>query len=261
MKDDHRIKQSKERQDEPAGKETIKEPEREDQAKAQDQQATPLLKQWRELSLDRKIESGIGFVGLTFAGILAWTAYYQLDAMQSQLAEMKTGSEDTKTIAESTKAQTESAKVMAEAMLRDQRAWVGPHEVSRPQVRPGIPVGLEIHFINGGRTPAKNFNVITALMHQPSNEKFIPEYRNIKTSQAIVTIYPHMTVSADLSEISLMLDQSQIDQLINGNSRLYVFGKYTYKTINIDGGGTFCMFFHRDLAKAPGWCDSYNESY
>jgi hypothetical protein len=53
-----------------------------------------------QLSRDRKIESRIGAVGLMFAGILAGTAYYQLDAMQAQLDDIKNGHIDTKTISE-----------------------------------------------------------------------------------------------------------------------------------------------------------------
>ena len=261
MNHDHHAHQGDECHDQPAGNKKIKESQGEDQAKTPDQHAKPFLQQWCDLSLDRKIESCIGFVGLAFAGILAWTAWCQLDAMKDQLAEIKSGSEDTKTIAESAKAQAESTKVMAESMLRDQRAWVGPHGVSNPQVKPGMPVGLDIHYTDGGRSPAKNFRVITALRYQPSNEKLIPEYRTIKTSQAMVAMYPHMAVSADISEIRLVLDQSQIDQLRSESHRLFVFGKYSYSTINVDGGGTFCMFFHRDLTQAPGWCDSYNEAY
>ncbi|HMS85515.1 MAG TPA: hypothetical protein PKD12_17875 [Nitrospira sp.] len=203
-----------------------------------------------------------------FTIALWWTSAEQLGqikaqtkAMQDQLTEMKEGSEDTKTISESTKAQAESTRVMAESMLRDQRAWVGPYRVANPRVTAGKPVGLEIDYVNGGRSPARSFKVTTALKYQPSSEKFVPDYRVLTTSQALVAMYPQMIVSSDLSQINFVLEKKQIDQLINGSFRMYVFGKYTYSTVNVEGGGTFCIFFRSELTQAPGWCDSYNDIY
>lgn len=117
MNDDHHTHQDYDCHDEPAKDKAIKDSERQDQTTAQDQYTKPFLQQWRELCLDRKIESCIGLIGLTFAGILAWTAFYQLEAMKDQLTEMKNGSGDTKAIAESAKTQADSTKALATAAI------------------------------------------------------------------------------------------------------------------------------------------------
>lgn len=108
------------------------------------------MHQWRDLSLDRKIESGIGVVGLIVAIVLAWTAVGQLaamkeqtDSMRGQLAEMKSSATETEKlvtatekIAEATKNSVEQSaaalKANIEASRLEQRAWVGPISFMHP---------------------------------------------------------------------------------------------------------------------------------
>lgn len=222
---------------------------------------------WAAIELDRKGELGLILGGMVIAGCVLVNNWRQLEqmsvqttAMQGQLKEMKEGSNDTKTIAESAKTQAESMKHMAETMRRDQRAWVGPYETSNLRVVAGTPVRLEIDYKNGGKTPAMKFSAITNMRYQPADSTFVPEYNDHMPYVASAILFPGMSTVSEMSKLNLILDQSRIEQLRNGSSMLYFFGKYSYRTLDIDGGGTFCMYLGRDLSSID-FCETYNDAY
>jgi len=89
MNEENQTRQGNSCDDEPSLESIEKDSARQDQTSTHVAPSKSFLQQWRELSLDRKIESGIGVVGLTVAIVLAYTAVNQLDAMKEQTAAMK----------------------------------------------------------------------------------------------------------------------------------------------------------------------------
>ena len=241
--------------------------------------------------IDRIKKSERLMIGLTaviaLTGIWGgYVVYWQLKVTEGQLTEMQTGSADTKIIAGAAKTQADNTKKLADATESlaestrnsvaqgkaaldasietsrlDQRAWVGVVAARNPIVKPGFPVGLEVKYVNTGKTPAFKFNADIAIRYQPTNEKFIPEFTKPITNPSTLIILPQMDVWSDASKAKVMLTQEQIDSVIAGTAMLYVLGRFTYRTLNTNAGGVFCMYFQRNLSAPPSWCDTYNDVY
>lgn len=143
--------------------------------------------EWAATSLDRKIELLLILGGMGIAILVLVNNGRQLEqmttqtlAMQGQLTEMKSGSEDTKAIAESAKAQADNTKALAsaaldqvkelkasvlaaqqankttrEAMILDQRPWVGIQKIQvlNPPTE-GQSIKVKVPIMNGGKSPA-----------------------------------------------------------------------------------------------------------
>lgn len=146
MNDDQHSNKEQGRDGKPACQNIAEDSARERQRNQHEQLSKPLLQKWRELGLDRKIESVVAVVGLIFAAVLSYTAIYQLSAMRDQLTEMKSGSEDTKIIAQ-------SSKVQADAAIAATTAWIVLNTAKYKGIDQGRII-FEIEFKNIGKTPA-----------------------------------------------------------------------------------------------------------
>jgi hypothetical protein len=165
------------------------------------------------MEVDRFIEIFFAFIVTVFTGLLWYTSSKQLGsmqeqtaAMQAQLAEMKSASADTKTIAESSGVQAENAKTLAaaaidqvkelkasvqaaqdasryarEALILDQRPWVGFGEVNiLSPLAEGQPLAIKARALNSGKSPAVYLQKYLVLKPwiSPEGDNIIPLFND-----------------------------------------------------------------------------------
>lgn len=229
---------------------------------------------YRELTTKGKIEFWntiiVAFSTLvmaTFTIALWWTSSEQLgqimeqtQAMKDQLAEMKSGSEDTKIIAQSAKIQAEGTNKLAEtaiaqvnelrasvrtaqkaysftreALMLDQRAWVGIQNVRMLTFEVGKPIVAIVVFINTGKTPAIEAKAFTLLLSggrltDIGSFDFEQESKNIKISQSVTHVQPGNVIEVPVTS-STSMEEAEFVSIKSGRTVLYVFGKLTYSDV------------------------------
>jgi hypothetical protein len=230
MNEDHHTYEKEACHDEPANKQIVDESSRKRDGRQCKQPSESILEQWRSLAIDKRIESTVAIIGLIVGIFVALVALNQLDAMREQsdamrlqLAEMKSGSADTKTIAESAKAQTE-------ALILDQRPWVGIKSMRMETFEVNKPVQVVILLTNSGKTFARQVVVVG---HKAIGRKdVVPDFDQMskilpKKPARPKVIFPNLMVSV-MQNTSFLLSESQFAEIRNRTQIFYIFGYITY---------------------------------
>ena len=282
MDDKHQSHQEHSCDDEPSLECEIKDATRQSQPKTQEHPPKGFCQQWRELSLDRKIESGIGVVGLLVAIVLAWTAINQLSAMreqttsmQSQLAEMKAGGAETgkliaatEKIAEATNTGVAQSKAALDATIDasrvGQRAWVGPTNIKVMTFEVGKPIRIEIIFTNTGHSPALKakglfYMELKELPIDIGNFNLDQMAKNLKDRPSISTIFPNAALSIQTEATSPATEKS-ITEIKAGRLKILIIGKVTYLDIFQNAHVSAVCAKYEPVGKSFEYCDQHNYS-
>lgn len=210
-------------------------------------------------------------IGLLIATTLAFiaAAIYALIAYH-QLGIMRNATDATKESADATKDAVQVAKDALKANIdmahREQRAWVGPTRIVRPEskdatdepifIKKGLSARFEIIIVNSGKSPAREVKADKNCFLLPLKDQLVPKYTHPKISVGV--LQPNMSYRL-ITTIS-PLPTSDIDSIKNGDKILYVFGKITYEDIfRIPHWTTFCMKLIPSLDNFSA-CDTYNDA-
>lgn len=282
MNDENQSRQENSCDDEPSLESIGKDSARQSQTGTHVHPSKSFLQQWRELSLDRKIESVIGAVGLTVAIVLAYTAVNQLDAMQeqtaamkSQLAEMKSGGVETgkliaatEKIAEATSTGVVQSKTALDATIEasrlGQRAWVGPANMKMMTFEAGKPIRVEVVFTNTGHSPAlkaKGFLFIR-IRESPidiGNFNLDEMAKSLKDRPSISTVFPNGALSLQTEPIGPATEK-YINEVKAGRLEILILGKVTYLDIFQNTHISTVCAKYEPVGKGFAYCDQHNYS-
>jgi len=240
---------------------------------------TWLKMQWREVSIDRKIELLLVIGGLILAGAVMkngvaqlWQMDAQTTAMKGQLAEMKAGGAQVDTVItamnriassmeESAKQSKAALDYTIEKSRLDQRAWL---TISQAVIQVPIVAGrtsdITLTLKNSGKSPAlkMRFRQAAKLVSQlPTG--LMPKVPLSKPVESVSVIGPDGT---SVNHFTLApLPAWQVSLLDSGKGRIVTFGTVIYFDIfNIEHDTTFC-FFQQELAKTElSPCERWNEA-
>lgn len=183
-----------------------------------------LKMQWREVSVDRKIELLLIIGGLVFAGIVMKNGVAQLEqlniqttAMQGQLNSM-----------------AESNSISREALVAVQRAFVFQKDPTAVGFRDAkgktVSLSFRVAWENSGSTPTKNLTIninSKSFDAPPHGDVFVDSQIRLDTP---VIIGPKATIYSDPAIVSA----EDFAAIQSGKKTLFVWGRARYNDIFAD---------------------------
>ena len=150
-----------------------------------------------------------------------------------------------------------------EILRSAQRASVGPVDISRPQIRPGLQVRISIPLTNSGRTPAKTVTVEFGAKISPCNNTcdrpFNAEYiRNEDTGpQSIAVLQPNARHSLNCIRRE-SFSEEEVAGITSGTMFFVVYGRIKY--VDAFGQDHETKFAYRWVPDFSAWraCGNYN---
>ncbi|MBI4459645.1 MAG: hypothetical protein HY648_06270 [Acidobacteria bacterium] len=195
---------------------------------------------WRRKSLSflemlLKVGINVGTVGILVLMAMQWkTMVNQQKTMQDQLTEFRN-----------------SIRV-------DQRAWVGPRDVIRPDLKEATPLLFGVNVLNSGNSPALKVKAQTSRSLLPASTAFEPTFRSVEGPESLTVIQPGMP--AQLWAPPVEFTRQQLDAIISGEYIFYAYGHITYEDIFGASHQTkFCMFLKTDMTGMSS-CTIYNDA-
>ena len=209
---------------------------------------------------DKKTSSAQEWARTIIAGLALIVAFFAYcEAQRSALFAGKSAESAGKTASAAEK-NVATAQAALQATIDnnrlDQRAWVSISHVIKPYtLEAGIKSMLGVTLTNSGNTPAKRLTSRTISASRPSNQEFSPYYPP-KEYEAPIILPPGGKVDA-VEQVEM--PQNEIDDIRNGRSILYFFGKVSYD--DVFGRGycyTYCSYLDRNLINLRH-CWIYND--
>jgi len=174
---------------------------------------------------------------------------------------------------------TQSLKQAQASFRDDQRAWVGSENTIVEQFDSKKPFKARIQFVNRGKTPARETQIVTGYMFSPTfvdgpspeairkNQKF--EGRAIIAPQASHIVIADGSSRGTVRTIPPAIQQAMehFEDIRRAVAFFYVFGELRYKDVNDRKHVTRYCFFLSDVSAsindAPNWqlgfCDAFND--
>jgi cell division protein FtsI/penicillin-binding protein 2 len=217
-----------------------------------------LLQRWKMTSIANQLLA-------VATVVMAFGTLFYVGVAVSQYCLMKSGARETanqvnkviteaRRIADSTEKTFAQSKAALDASIEisrnDQRAWVGPIEVTLPQfsdgshavyLKEGSQATIGVTITNSGKTPARKFMPRIQMGVLRTGKPFIPEYPALSTRQSVAVVHPGM--KPILYAPPFGPPKQLIDAIAGGQYVLYLYGIMTYEDIyNRPHKTTFCMF-------------------
>jgi hypothetical protein len=165
-----------------------------------------------------------------------------------------------------------AARTAAQSLQLDQRAWVGPNEITHPQfivervpvfVKVGRKTTLGVVIINSGKSPALAVESKTNIKAMPASETFFADYppAETKAMDSLYVLQPGMRMELDSLPTGVPVSAEHVDGFKSGAWILYFYGEITYADIfrQVRHATHFCLALSRDLARL-GACPTYNDA-
>jgi hypothetical protein len=216
------------------------------------------LQRWKQTALHNKalVLTGV----LVAAGTLfyAGAAIFQICLMKHTAKQAAVQTErliaEANRIANSFETTLEQTKKSLDASIemarRDQRAWIGPIEVTPAwrdaannpiYIKEGAPAVFGVVIVNSGKSPALKVKSKIKFIVLPAEREFAPNYNKIQ-SKSVVVIQPEMRMTMKTAVSPRAVTASDINIIKNGGSIVYLFGEITYEDVfKIPHLTTFCM--------------------
>ncbi|HKV92989.1 MAG TPA: hypothetical protein VJW20_10610 [Candidatus Angelobacter sp.] len=196
---------------------------------------------------------------LLTGGISLWQASIAKESASAAKAGAKAAQA---AITETQKMRTQNEKsfnATVEQFRLDQRAWLGPNIIAlvNPPIEANKEIQIGVNYTNSGKTPALDVGGFTGRTFVVSSarldfSKFHPKEKMLKN-----TMFPGSS-GHFLATIN-GLPKPVFDDLIAGNSRIYVYGMISYRDIFKREHWThFCSWYSPE-AKGFMSCDTFNE--
>lgn len=192
-------------------------------------------------------------------------AYYQWGAMreatdaakksaEAAVSAVQVAKETLKINKEGTEANLKQSQSALQASIemarRDQRAWIGPMEVTPAWkdatnnpifIKEGAPAVFSVVVGNSGKSPALKVRSRIKFVLLLANRAFAPNYEKLQ-SQSVVVMQPQEKFIMRTAPSPRAITASDINIIRNGEAILYLFGDITYEDIfKIPHSTTFCM--------------------
>jgi hypothetical protein len=202
----------------------------------------------------------ISFLGLVISVltllaicVTATVYYFQLKEMQKAAKASSQSADAATRAAESAEESVTLAKESRDLSRLDQRAWVGPFEVTgTPQADQVFKITVSVK--NTGKTFAKFFSsdiLVTRIGKDdqiPDFKQSEEEYRSASKGMS-VSVLPPNGVSSSIVAVKKgeKLTKDEVNSLQSGEIKLFVFGKATYKDIfGCEHWTTYCWLLNTD---------------
>jgi hypothetical protein len=147
------------------------------------------------------------------------------------------------------------------AARNDQRAWLGPTEITPFEFKVGeVMPAMKVTVRNNGKTPAFKFTSQIALRVFKKGEKFEPRYAIVSTPASIDVVQPNGGLQLNTGVGVNKLTEQNIADLRLGDVLVYLFGKGRYEDVfHRTHHFTFCVRVGTDL-KSVDSCENYNQA-
>jgi len=121
--------------------------------------------------------------------------------------------------------------ILDTTLVMDQRAWVGPVDMSASEIKEGSRLTVSIPLANSGRTPALKVRVQLGSWVDLSGKPFKPDYRpSTGGLQSVAVIQP-----GSRQYLNGVCDESFTREKVNGiadkDLLLVVYGRITYEDV------------------------------
>ena len=201
------------------------------------------------------------------------TANAAMESADAAKAAVKVAEETLKINKEGMEANLNQSKSALQASIemarRDQRAWMGPREVTPSDfkedsrsvyVKEGEKIKIGVVVANSGKTPARKFRCLTGIRILPATAPFVPYYSKTAIPESVGIIQPGARAILPLASFA-PLTKGTVDAIKNNQVILYAYGMISYEDIfGVPHKTTFCMSLEKDLSSFIG-CDTYEEAY
>jgi hypothetical protein len=221
-------------------------------------------------------------MGLIIAALNVGILIYQSYVIHGQLKEMQGTSQQTDEIIaaerriadaaqtnvtqgkealdQSLAASQNSLNANIEASRLEQRAWVGPTEITNSEITIGTKPVFTVIIQNTGKTPAFKFHTILVRKPRLKEHKFTPTYdMAVEGPNTLGNILPGMRAIIKIPW-STEITADSLEHLKTGKVIINVNGKINY----LDAFGrphysTFCTELDKNLTSMKG-CETYNDA-
>jgi hypothetical protein len=196
------------------------------------------------------------------ATLLAVGVYAYVAVLQWREMVRATGAAE-RTVNEARRNRIQSEKSLDATIAQfhlDQRAWVGPTDITLNEMHAPNPISAKVSITNSGKTAALRARV-TYILHPSDVPLNIEEYAKHPVEgepkvRPPFTLFPNATMVLLPSTGST--DDLGIRGVNDGRKLLYLFGRIEYHDVfNTVHETRFCVRYHSE-AKAFGACESYN---
>lgn len=172
--------------------------------------------------------------------VTATVYYFQLKEMREATAASKKSADAATSAAKSAE---ETVKLAKEHAHTDMRAWVLVSGASiEAPIEANKPITVSVIVQNFGKTPA--FDVYIEVWSAGTNETDPKKFKRPKLGSipSAFSAAPGVPLTAT-ADPPLVIDEGWVERLKRGESRLYAYGKVTYKDVFKEPHTTeFCLF-------------------
>ena len=217
------------------------------------------LQRWKQTALHNKALVLTGVLVASGTLFYAGAAIFQICLMKYTAKQATVQTErliaEANRIANSIEKTLEQSKKSLDASIemarRDQRAWIGPIEVTPAWrdaannpifIKEGASAVFGVVIVNSGKSPALKVKSKIKFITLPADREFAPNYDKLQSQSSVVVIQPQMRLTVPTALSSKAVTASDINIIKNGGAILYLFGEITYEDVfKIPHLTTFCM--------------------
>lgn len=175
----------------------------------------------------RPLIAVIVILGLIGAGLMAW----QLNVLQSQMADLHTAIAQNEKIADATSrlsdAATQSNELATQSMTGATRPWVGVEAVEASTIQANQPLTMEVRVRNSGRTPSTDVQGLFLVYISPLDNP--PALLADQCPSCVRSVVlPNGVVSYKLSVRGSVMTADQVQRIKDGKDTMWIVGRLDY---------------------------------
>jgi hypothetical protein len=175
----------------------------------------------------RPLIAVIVILGLIGAGLMAW----QLNVLQSQMADLHTAIAQNEKIADATSrlsdAATQSNEIATQSMTSATRPWVGVEAVEASTIQANQSLTMEVRVRNSGRTPSTDVQGLFLVYISPLDNP--PALLADQCPSCVRSVVlPNGVVSYKLSVRGSVMSADQVQRIKDGKDTMWIVGRLDY---------------------------------